>query len=96
MGSIDLAKKKKLFEITVSSSKWGGNPYTQTISSLDISSDDMVNIYPIWNTNIDTRKSEKSEYAKISMVTSANGSITLYCDNEAPTLDLTIRVEVVY
>ena len=83
--------------VTISiDTKWSGDsaPYTKELTIEGIEDTDIVNIYPIWSENIDTRKNEKNEYNKISMCESIQNGIKLTCDNSAPTMNLTIRVEV--
>ena len=57
---------------------------------------DIVNVYPIWSENKETRKKEKEEYSKISMVKSSENNIELICDEGTPNINLNLRIEVVY
>lgn len=91
------ADKKKTYNVTIDTT-WTGTeaPYTKTITVQGISSTDIVNMYPIWSTNLETRTQEKEEYSKISMITSNENSIELTCDEDKPSIALNVRIEVVY
>ena len=91
------ADKKKTYNVTIDTT-WTGDeaPYTKTITVQGIASTDIVNMYPIWSTNLETRTQEKEEYSKISMITSNENSIELTCDDDKPSIALNVRIEVVY
>lgn len=86
--------KKKTYNIEIDTN-WTGNN-TKTIQVQGIEETDIVNIYPIWSENKETRLQEKEEYNKISLVKSCENSIELTCDEELPTISLNARIEVVY
>lgn len=91
------ANKKKTGTLKLSVANWTAQaPYTQTINVADILETDVVNIYPVYSTVIETRAIEREDYSKLSMVTSANSSLTFTCDEEVPTVDLNLRYEVTY
>ena len=69
---------------------------TKIVELQGIEETDIVNVYPIWSENKETRKKEKEEYAKISMVKSAENNIELICDEGTPNINLNLRIEVVY
>lgn len=71
-------------------------PYIQTIEVTGILSTDVVNAYPIYSNDLETRASQKENYNKISIIKSTTDSIILECDEEAPEINLDIRLEVVY
>lgn len=83
--------KKKIYNITIDN--W---TQTKIIEVQGIQETDIVNIYPIWSEDKETRAIEKEEYAKISMIKSAENSIELICDEEIPNMTLNVRIEVVY
>lgn len=91
------SNKKKTWNITLDT-EWTGTeaPYTKTVQIQGILATDVANIYPVWSDTLATRQTEKEEYSKISLVDSADGSITLTCDDDKPTTALNLRVEVVY
>lgn len=91
------SNKKKVYNITIDTT-WTGEtaPYTKTIEVEGILATDIVNLEPIWSTTLEARQTEKEEYNKISMMTSAENSITLTCDEEKPTVSLNARLEVMY
>lgn len=90
------ADKKKVYNITIDTTWTEEAPYTKNITVQGISSTDIVNMYPIWSTNLETRTQEKEEYSKISMITSNENSIELTCDEDKPSIALNVRIEVVY
>ena len=90
------ADKKKVYNITIDTTWTEEAPYTKNITVQGISSTDIVNMYPIWSTNLETRTQEKQEYSKISMITSNENSIELTCDEDKPSIALNVRIEVVY
>lgn len=71
-------------------------PYTQTVTVEGILETDIVNMYPIYSDNLETRLTEKENYNKLSLLTSAANSVTVICDEEAPEVALNVRLEVLY
>ena len=92
-----VADKKKVYNIIIDTT-WTGDeaPYTKTIDVQGVLATDIVNLYPVWSENLDTRQTEKEEYSKISMVTSSENAIELTCDDDKPNITLNARVEVTY
>ena len=91
------ADKKKTYNIEIDTN-WTGEeaPYTKTITVQGILATDIANIYPIWSTELEARRTEKEEYSKISMITSSENAITLMCDDDKPDIILNARIEVFY
>ena len=91
------ADKKKIWNITIDA-EWTGTeaPFTKKVNIEGILATDIANVYPVWSDSLEIRQTEKEEYSKISLVNSADGSITLIGDEEKPEISLNIRVEVVY
>lgn len=92
-----VADKKKVYNIIIDTT-WTGDeaPYTKTIDVQGVLATDIVNLYPVWSENLDTRRTEKEEYSKISMITSSDNAITLMCDDDKPNIILNARIEVFY
>lgn len=92
-----VADKKKVYNIIIDTT-WTGEeaPYTKTITVQGILATDIANIYPIWSTELEARRTEKEEYSKISMITSSDNAITLMCDDDKPNIILNARIEVFY
>ena len=86
--------KKKTYNIKIDTNWTGEN--TKRIQVQGIEENDIVNIYPIWSENKETRIQEKEEYSKISVVRSRENWIELTCDEEIPILELNARIEVIY
>lgn len=91
------ADKKKLYNVTIPIDGWAGaGPYLKTIEVQGIESTDIVNMYPVWSDDIETRAQEKEEYNKISLVNSMVNSIQITCDEETPQVELNVRIEVTH
>lgn len=86
--------KKKIYNIKIDTNWTEEN--TKRIQVQGIEEADIVNIYPIWSENKETRIKEKEEYSKISVVRSEENWIELTCDEEIPILELNARIEVIY
>ena len=91
------ADKKKTYNVTIDTT-WTGTeaPYTKTITVQGIAGTDIVNMYPVWTSDLETRTQEKAEYSKISMINSSENSIQLTCDEDKPSISLNVRLEVFY
>lgn len=91
------ANKKKLYEITIDTN-WQGEevPYTKMIEVEGIEVTDIVNMYPVWSEELEVRATEREEYSKISVIKSSENAIELICDEDKPTVALTVRLEVTY
>lgn len=74
---------------------WNGTtaPYTQDVTCTGITANDIVNVYPVWSTTLATRKQQREQYNKLSMVQSSANKLTFTCDEEKPTIALDILVE---
>lgn len=91
------ANKKKLYETTIDTN-WQGEevPYTKMIEVEGIEVTDIVNMYPVWSEDLEVRATEREEYSKISVIKSSENAIELICDEDKPTVALTVRLEVTY
>lgn len=91
------ADKKKVYNIEVGST-WSGDtaPYTKIIAVQGLASSDIVNLYPIWSTDLETRIKQREEFSKISMINSIANGVELTCDTSKPTIALNARIEVTY
>ena len=91
------ADKKKLYNVTIPVEGWAGaGPYIKTVAVEGIESTDIINMYPVWSSDLETRQKEKEQYNKISVVNSMVNSIQILCDEEAPDIALNVRIEVTY
>lgn len=90
------ADAKKIWNVSIDTNWTGTGPFTKTIEIEDMLDTYVAKIYPVFSSNLESRKIEKEEYNKISYVESSNGSITLICDDEKPTTALSIRIEVTF
>ena len=91
------ANKKKVYRITIDTN-WSQETkeYKKEIELEGILETEEVNIYPIWSDIKETRQEEKEEYNKISMIKTGENRIEIICDEEAPTIELNARIEVIY
>ena len=91
------ANKKKMYNITIDTN-WTEETeqYKKIIEVEGIQETDIINIYPIWSNDIETRQDEKEEYNKISLVKSAENTVELICDYDKPEITLNARIEVTY
>lgn len=91
------ANKKKVWNITIDT-EWTGEeaPYTKEMEVEGIEATDIVNMYPIWSKDLETRATEKEEYNKLSVINSGENSIEIICDEDKPETPLNVRLEVLY
>ena len=77
-------------------SAWAGTsaPYTQTVSVRGILDDDNPDYWPVYSGSNDARISQKEAFAKLDLLTTSNGAITVTCFEEKPDVNLTIGLEV--
>ncbi len=89
--------KKKSYNIEIDTN-WSQETkvYKKEIEVEGIEETEEVNIYPIWSDIKETRQEEKEEYNKISMIKTGENRIEIICDEEAPTIELNARIEVIY
>lgn len=91
------ADKKKLYNVTIPTTGWtGAGPYLKTVAVQGLESTDIVNMYPVFSSTLETREQEKEEYNKISLINSATNAIQLTCDEETPQIELNVRIEVTH
>ena len=81
-----------VIEITLLAKNWQGTkPYTQTVNVASIAETDM----PVANAKIEkgAAKAVKKAAACIDGFTTANGSVTFYCNDKKPAVDLVIQLK---
>ena len=87
------SNKKKVYNISIDPNWTEG---TKTITVNGILATDEVDLKPVWSETKETRRQEKEEYNKISMINSGENSVEIICDDEVPEITLNARIEVVY
>lgn len=89
------ADKKRIYNLTIDNN-WDGAeaPFSKVIPISGLKNNDFITVYPILSENLENRKTENSEYNKISLVDSAEGELKLICDTDKPDITLNIRVEI--
>lgn len=77
-------------------SAWAGTsaPYTQTVSVNGILNTDNPDYWPVYSGSNDARISQKEAFAKLDLLTTSNGAITVTCFEEKPDVNLTVGMEV--
>lgn len=91
------ADKKKSWSRLLTVDGWSETaPYTQTLQLDSALATDIINMYPVYSDNVDTRAIEKDQYSKISIVETSEGQAVVTCDEEKPSVDLNVRLEVYY
>lgn len=84
------------FGVSVPASGWSESaPYTQTVAVTGILASDTPMGDVVLSATLATRIAQRESYGYISMITTAIGSITLTCDEDKPTADLTLALKVV-
>lgn len=81
-----------VIEVTLLAKNWQGTkPYTQTVNVASIAETDM----PVANAKIEkgAAKAVKKAAACIDGFTTANGSVTFYCNDKKPAVDLVIQMK---
>lgn len=91
------ADKKDVYNVTIGGT-WSGElaPYTKTVTVQGLKSTDVVNMYPIWSADLETRKKEREEFSKITMINSISNGLQLTADISKPNTTLNVRIEVTY
>ena len=84
------------FNVTIEASKFPeGKTSKQTISVPGIKATDNVIIGLIQSDNNDTAELELEAYSFIRRVTYADNSITVYCYDDIPTIDIKVQIVVI-
>ena len=91
------ADKKKVYNVSIDGN-WSGElaPYTKTVTVNGLVSTDVVNMYPVWSTDLETRIKEREEFSKITMINTITNGIQLTADISKPDAPLNVRIEVTY
>lgn len=102
-GSNDVVIKTSLisasnyYHVTFKASNWSASaPYTQTVSVTGIKESD----YPIIDVDSSVISSDENgdylgSWALIGRVSTANGSVTAYCYQEKPEVDISVNIVVI-
>lgn len=81
---------------TFTADNWSNTvPYTQTVEVEGITEDLNPRIDVIISDDIDTGKAEENDFSYFTKVITGNGTITVYCYETKPTVDLNIMIEVI-
>lgn len=91
------ADKKDVYNVTIDAN-WSGElaPYTKTVTVQGLKSTDVVNMYPVWSTDLETRIKEREEFSKITMINSISNGLQLTADISKPNTTLNVRIEVTH
>lgn len=95
-GPEDYAKAPIKKQITILANFWSSSaPYTQVISVENITDSDNPHIFPIYSDNLNTAIAQKEAWSNISRAKSGSNSITFYCFEEKPAIDIDVQIEVI-
>ena len=91
------ADKKKVYNVSIDGN-WAGElaPYTKTVTVQGIKDTDVVNMYPVWSSDLETRIKEREEFSKITIINSVANGLQLTADISKPDAPLNVRIEVTY
>lgn len=91
------ADKKKVYNVSIDGN-WSGElaPYTKNVTVQGLNSTDIVNMYPVWSNDLETRIKEREEFSKITMINTIANGIQLTADISKPNEPLNARIEVTY
>lgn len=70
-------------------------PYTQTVQVAGLLATDIPLVDVTLSATLDTRIAQREAYGYVSMITTAANSITVTCDEDKPTVALTLTLKVV-
>lgn len=91
------ADKKKVYNVAIDEN-WSGElaPYAKTVTVQGLKSTDVVNMYPVWSSDLETRIKEREEFSKITMINSITNGLQLTADISKPNAPINVRIEVTY
>lgn len=81
---------------TISSTAWSSSaPYTQTVNVSGITSSDrpIIALYITGSPSAANVKNMGKSYGYIDRATTGNGTITFYCYNKKPTVNITVSIK---
>jgi len=91
------ADKAREYTATLTAAGWtGSGPYTQTVTVTGIASTDEPIVDVLLSSNNAIAAAELEAWAMVSKITTGTNSITATCLEDKPTVNLNIRIKVVY
>lgn len=90
------AEQTTTLTFTLTSAGWNSvsDAYVQTVNLSSLTKVDHVLATVVLSDTVETAKAQQEAWNRISRISLASGSITAYCFEEAPTIDITVRLEV--
>lgn len=84
-----------LLTVTLLASGWEGDaaPYTQTVAA-DVTAADNPEYWPVHSDDNDTNIARKEAFAAVDHLETADGSVTVECYEDKPSVDLPLYLEV--
>lgn len=70
-------------------------PYTQTVQVAGLLATDTPLVDVVLSTTLAPRIAQREAFGYVSMITTTAGSITVTCDEDKPTIDMTLAIKVV-
>ena len=87
--------KRMSVQISVPASGWSASaPYTQSVSVSGLLATDNPHVFPVYSDTLATALSQAESWAMVCTATTSNGSLTLKCFEDKPSVNLTLLVEV--
>lgn len=91
------ANKSVTYTATLTAAGWtGSGPYTQTVTVTGITSSDEPIVDVSLSDDNATAATELEAWSMVSKITTGTNSITAVCLEDKPTVNLNIRIKVVY
>lgn len=83
------------YNATIGTSWSGSGPYTQNIAISGILSTDNPIVDVVLSDDTESSKSITEAWSNVSRIVTNDGSITIYCYDSAPTVNIPIQLKVV-
>lgn len=84
------------YTATIPTAGWSNSaPYTVSINVTGILNTDNPTIGLVQSDTLSTRQAQREAWSKISRITTSNGSITVYADEEKPTTAIPIQIKCI-
>lgn len=94
-GTVEITSNKLDLIATLTADGWSGSvPYTQTVSVENMTAEINPIVDLVVSDNVVTGKKEELNYSYITRMTTDSGTLTAYCYETKPSVDLNIMIEV--
>ena len=80
---------------TITAADWTEElPYQFTLNAEGIVKDDLPHVTPVYSDILETALEQKESWSMVNRAKANDGSITFYCFEDKPTVDIPIQIEV--